>query len=94
MIGRLNHVAIAVRDIAKAAEVYRRTLGATVSASVPQPGARRHDRVRRRCPTPRSSCWNRSATNRRSRNSWSAIRTAACITSATRSTTSWPPATA
>jgi len=25
MIGRLNHVAIAVRDIAKAAEVYRRT---------------------------------------------------------------------
>jgi methylmalonyl-CoA/ethylmalonyl-CoA epimerase len=37
MIGRLNHVAIAVRDIAKAAEVYRRTLGATVSAVVPQP---------------------------------------------------------
>ena len=37
MIGRLNHVAIAVRDIAKAAEVYRKTLGATVSAVVPQP---------------------------------------------------------
>jgi len=37
MIGRLNHVAIAVRDIAKASEVYRRTLGATVSAAVPQP---------------------------------------------------------
>ena len=37
MIGRLNHVAIAVRDIAKAAEVYRTTLGATVSAVVPQP---------------------------------------------------------
>ena len=37
MIGRLNHVAIAVRDIAKAAEVYRKTLGATVSAAVPQP---------------------------------------------------------
>jgi len=36
MIGRLNHVAIAVRDIAKAAEVYRKTLGATVSAVVPQ----------------------------------------------------------
>ena len=31
MIGRLNHVAIAVRDIAKAAEVYRITLGADVS---------------------------------------------------------------
>ena len=37
MIGRLNHVAIAVRDIAKAAEVYRDTLGAEVSAAVPQP---------------------------------------------------------
>ncbi len=37
MIGRLNHVAIAVRDIAKAAEVYRTTLGAQVSEKVPQP---------------------------------------------------------
>ncbi len=31
MIGRLNHVAIAVRDIAAASEVYRKTLGAEVS---------------------------------------------------------------
>ena len=37
MIGRLNHVAIAVRDIAKAAEVYRRVLGAHVSEAAPQP---------------------------------------------------------
>jgi methylmalonyl-CoA/ethylmalonyl-CoA epimerase len=37
MIGRLNHVAIAVRDIAKAADVYRRTLGAQVSEAVPHP---------------------------------------------------------
>jgi methylmalonyl-CoA/ethylmalonyl-CoA epimerase len=37
MIGRLNHVAIAVRDIAKAAEIYRKTLGAEVSAAVAQP---------------------------------------------------------
>ena len=37
MLGRLNHVAIAVRDIAKAAEVYRGTLGAQVSEKVPQP---------------------------------------------------------
>ena len=36
MIGRLNHVAIAVRDIAAAAKVYRETLGAAVSAAVPQ----------------------------------------------------------
>jgi methylmalonyl-CoA/ethylmalonyl-CoA epimerase len=37
MIGRLNHVAIAVRDIAAAARVYRETLGAEVSAAVAQP---------------------------------------------------------
>jgi methylmalonyl-CoA/ethylmalonyl-CoA epimerase len=36
MIGRLNHVAIAVRDIAKASALYRDTLGATVSEAVPQ----------------------------------------------------------
>ena len=37
MIGRLNHVAVAVRDIAKATKVYRDTLGADVSAQVAQP---------------------------------------------------------
>ena len=37
MIGRLNHVAIAVPDIAKAAAVYRDTLGAQVSEKEPQP---------------------------------------------------------
>ena len=37
MIGRLNHVAIATKDVKKASEVYRRTLGATVSEAVPQP---------------------------------------------------------
>jgi methylmalonyl-CoA/ethylmalonyl-CoA epimerase len=37
MIGRLNHVAIAVRDIAKASAVYRGTLGAQVSEKVAQP---------------------------------------------------------
>jgi len=37
MIGRLNHVAIAVRDIAAAARLYRDTLGAEVSAAVTQP---------------------------------------------------------
>lgn len=37
MIGRLNHVAIAVGDIAKASKVYRDTLGAEVSAKVAQP---------------------------------------------------------
>lgn len=37
MIGRLNHVAIAVPDIKKAADSYRHTLGAEVSEAVPQP---------------------------------------------------------
>ncbi len=32
MIGRLNHVAIAVKDIAAASRTYRETLGAEVSA--------------------------------------------------------------
>ncbi len=37
MIGRLNHVAIAVPDLAAASTLYRDTLGAKVSAPVPQP---------------------------------------------------------
>ena len=37
MIGRLNHVAIAVRDIDAATKVYRETLAAEVSGKVPQP---------------------------------------------------------
>lgn len=36
MIGRLNHVAIAVKDLAAASAHYRTTLGATVSPPVPQ----------------------------------------------------------
>jgi methylmalonyl-CoA/ethylmalonyl-CoA epimerase len=37
MIGRLNHVAIAVRDIGVASRIYREVLGAQVSEPVPQP---------------------------------------------------------
>jgi len=37
MIGRLNHVAIAVPDVAAGAALYRDTLGAQVSEPVPQP---------------------------------------------------------
>ncbi|WP_163269615.1 methylmalonyl-CoA epimerase [Chelativorans alearense] len=37
MLGRLNHVAIAVPDLAAAAAVYRNTLGARVSAPQPLP---------------------------------------------------------
>src|SRR3974377_111388 len=37
MIGRLNHVAIATKNLEAAARVYRDTLGARVSAALPQP---------------------------------------------------------
>jgi methylmalonyl-CoA/ethylmalonyl-CoA epimerase len=37
MIGRLNHIAIAVKDIAAATAIYRDTLGGNVSEAVPQP---------------------------------------------------------
>lgn len=42
MIGRLNHVAIAVKDIARASAMYRDTLGATVSPvqDLPEHGVR------------------------------------------------------
>ena len=36
MIGKLNHVAIAVPDLEKTARIYRETLGARVSAPQPQ----------------------------------------------------------
>jgi methylmalonyl-CoA/ethylmalonyl-CoA epimerase len=37
MIGRLNHVAIAVRDLAAASRIYRDVLGAEISEPIPQP---------------------------------------------------------
>lgn len=37
MIGRLNHVAIAVKDLAAATAVYRNALGAEVTDPLPQP---------------------------------------------------------
>jgi len=37
MIGRLNHVAVAVRDLVSATALYRDTLGAKVSEPLPQP---------------------------------------------------------
>lgn len=36
-MGRLNHVAIAVPDLAAAAELYRRAFGARVRAACPLP---------------------------------------------------------
>jgi methylmalonyl-CoA/ethylmalonyl-CoA epimerase len=37
MLGKLNHVAIAVPDLDAAGDTYRRVLGAAVSAPLPQP---------------------------------------------------------
>jgi methylmalonyl-CoA/ethylmalonyl-CoA epimerase len=37
MIGRLNHVAVAVKDLEAASRTYRETLGAEVTAPVAQP---------------------------------------------------------
>lgn len=37
MIGRLNHVAIATRDVRKASDIYSNKLGAKVSEPVPLP---------------------------------------------------------
>lgn len=37
MIGKLNHIAIAVPDLAKASALYRDTLGAKVSAPIAMP---------------------------------------------------------
>ncbi len=37
MIGRLNHVAVATKDVRKASAIYRDTLGAKVSEPVPLP---------------------------------------------------------
>ncbi|MBA4173156.1 MAG: methylmalonyl-CoA epimerase [Hyphomicrobium sp.] len=37
MIGRLNHVAIAVKDLASASAIYRDALGAKLTPPLPQP---------------------------------------------------------
>ena len=63
MIGRLNHVAIVVPDLAAAAALYRDALGARVSRAASSAGAWRHGRVRRAAEHARSSCWSRSATD-------------------------------
>ena len=88
MIGRLNHVAIVVPDLAAAAALYRDALGARVSAPHAAAGARRHRRVRRAAEQQDRAA---GAARRRlagARLSRHATRRAACTISATRSTTS------
>ena len=87
MIGRLNHVAIAVKDMQAAAAVYRETLGATVSEAVPQP---EHgvSTIFITLPNTKIELLEPLGANSRLRSSWNGMRKAASTTSATRWTTS------
>ena len=62
VIGRLNHVAIVVPDLAAAASLYREALGAHVSPPHPLP-AHGVTVVFVELPNRRSNCWSRSATD-------------------------------
>jgi len=92
MIGRLNHVAIAVKDLDAATAVYRDTLGAKVTEPLPQPDhgvtvvfvELPNSKVELMAPLGEDSTIQASSTR---------TRPAASTTSATRSTTSSPPAT-
>ena len=86
MLGRLNHVAIAVPDLAGGNGVYRDALGAKVSdpQALPEHGV---TTVFVTSPTPSWSFWNHWARIRRSRLSLNGTHRAACTTSATRSRT-------
>ena len=92
MIGRLNHVAIAVSDIAKATKVYRDTLGAEVSAKVAQPD---HgvSTVFITLPNTKIELLEPLGSDSPSQNSSSATPTAASITSVTKCRTFALPAT-
>jgi methylmalonyl-CoA/ethylmalonyl-CoA epimerase len=89
MIGKLNHVAIAVPDLEKATNTYRQTLGARVSPPTAQP---EHGVTVVFVELPNAKIELLHPLGASSPIASSAIRTAACITSATRSTTSSPRA--
>ncbi len=87
MLGRLNHVAIAVKDAEKAAKIYGAAFGAEISAAVPLP---EHGviTVFVTLPNTKIEFIQPLGEPRRSRNSSSAMPTAASITSATTCPTS------
>ena len=93
MIGRLNHVAIAVPSLAGAAAQYRAHAGRGGVRAGAAARARRHRRVRDAAQHQdrAAGAAGRELADRRA--SWSAIRRAASITSATRWPTSSPRAT-
>ena len=83
MLGRLNHVAIAVPDLAAATALYRDTLGAKVTApqALPEHGV---TVVFIDTGNTKIELLEPLATLRRSRRFWPRTRPAACTTSATR----------
>ena len=93
MIGRLNHVAIAVPDLEAAAAQYRDTLGAKVGAPQDEPD---HGVTVVFIELPNTKIELLYPLGRelsRSRGFWKRTPRAASTTSAMRSTTSWPRAT-
>ena len=92
MIGKLNHVAIAVPDLDAATKLYRDTLGAKVSAPVPQP-AHGVTVVFVELPNTKVELLHPLGDKSPSPRSWKRTPRAAFTTSATRSRTSMPPAT-
>jgi catechol 2,3-dioxygenase-like lactoylglutathione lyase family enzyme len=90
MLGRLNHVAIAVKDAEQAAKIYGAAFGAEISKAVPLP---EHGVTTVFVTLPNTKIeFIRSARPRRSQNSSSAMPTAASIMSAMRFPTSSPRA--
>ena len=87
MIGRLNHVAIAVPDLEAAADQYRNALGANVGPAQDEPD---HGVtvIFIELPIPRSNCFTRWVTIARSTVFWKRTLPVASITSAMRSKTS------
>jgi methylmalonyl-CoA/ethylmalonyl-CoA epimerase len=92
MIGRLNHVAIAVPDLDAAAAQYRDTLGAKVGPPQDEPD---HGVtvIFIELPNTKVELLYPLGTTPPSRGSWKRTPRAAFTTSATRSRTSSPPAT-
>jgi methylmalonyl-CoA/ethylmalonyl-CoA epimerase len=92
MIGRLNHVAIAVPDLEAAAAQYRGTLGAKVGAPQPEPD---HGVtvVFIELPNTKIELLHPLGEAPPSSGSWKRTPRAASTTSAMRSTTFWPRAT-
>ena len=91
MLGRLNHVAIAVPDLAKGTEVYRSMLGAKVSAPQAEP-AHGVTVVFVELPNTKIELLEPLGDASPIGASWRRTRPAASTTSATRWPTSSPPA--